>query len=61
MNHMESDWMPMTDAQAKRAEITARLDELARLKDSATDQNTLNLIREREKVLRTALDKLLST
>lgn len=51
----------MTDKQATKADIHSRLDELERLALIVTDPTVLQLIAEREKVLREALDKLLST
>ena len=50
----------MTDTQARRADLYARLDELNRLKDLTTDRELLNLIAEREKALRAALDSTLN-
>lgn len=50
----------MTDTQAKRADLYARLDELNRLKDRTTDSELLKLIEEREKALRATLDSTLN-
>lgn len=50
----------MTDKQAERADILARLDELDRLEAITTDRETLNKIAERKKALREALDKPLN-
>lgn len=46
----------MTDNQAKRTEILARLDELDRLTETTTDRETLDRIAERKKALRTLLE-----
>lgn len=51
----------MTDRQAERLEILARLDELDRMKTQTTDQEMQEVIEERKKALREALDKPLST
>lgn len=51
----------MTDKQAERLDILARLDELDRMALITTDRETLNKIAERKKALREALDKHLST
>ena len=51
----------MTDKQAKRLETLARLDELDRLKTLTTDHKMQEVIEERKKALREALDKPLST
>lgn len=48
----------MTNEQAKRADILARLDELNRMEEATTDPKTLEVIAERKKVLRTALESL---
>lgn len=48
----------MTDKQAERAEILARLDELDRLADCTIDSDTLERIAERKKALRAALQSL---
>lgn len=50
----------MTDKQAERADILARLDELDRLALITTDRATLEYIAERKKALRAALDKPLN-
>lgn len=50
----------MTDMQAKRADLLARLDELDRMTAITTDRATLEKIAERKKAIRTALDKLLN-
>lgn len=50
----------MTDKQANKAEILARLDELDRMVTNTTDRATLEIIAERKKALRQALDKLLN-
>ena len=49
---------PMTNVQAKRLEILARLDELSRLEETTDTSETLILIAERKKALRTALESL---
>lgn len=51
----------MTDKQADKTEILARLDELDRMATHTTDRATLEYIAERKKALRIALDKHLST
>lgn len=51
----------MTDKQSDKAEIAARIDELDRMEEITTDPVMRQYITERKKVLRTALDKLLST
>ena len=51
----------MTDKQAERLDILARLDELDRMALITTDRETLEKIAERKKALRIALDKHLST
>ena len=51
----------MTDKQSDKAEMAARIDELDRMEEITTDPVMLRYITERKKVLRTALDKLLST
>lgn len=51
----------MTDKQSDKAEIAARIDELDRMEEITTDPVMRHYITERKKVLRTALDKLLST
>ena len=48
----------MTNEHARRADIQARLDELNRIAEVTTDQKTLEVIAERKKVLRAALDSL---
>ena len=48
----------MTDKQAKRADLLARLDELDRVTEITTDRETLERIAERKKALRTALESL---
>lgn len=48
----------MTDKQAARADILARLDELDRLATDTTDRETLEKIAERKKALRAALESL---
>lgn len=48
----------MTNEQAKRADLLARLDELDRLTSCTTDRETLERIAERKKALREALDSL---
>ena len=48
----------MTDKQAKRSDILARLDELDRMEEITTDSDTLKWIAERKEVLRTALDSI---
>jgi hypothetical protein len=50
----------MTDKQAERADILARLDELDRLATITTDRATLEYIAERKKALREALEKPLN-
>lgn len=50
----------MTDKQAERLDILARLDELDRMALITTDRETLEKIAERKKALRIALDKHLS-
>lgn len=50
----------MTDKQAERVDILARLDELDRMALITTDRETLNKIAERKKALRAALDKPLN-
>lgn len=50
----------MTDRQAARLETLTRLDELDRLKTLTTDRKTLEVIEERKKALREALDKPLN-
>ena len=52
--------LQMTDMQAKRADLLARLDELDRMTTITTDRATLEKIAERKKAIRTALDKLLN-
>lgn len=48
----------MTDTQAKRTDLLARIDELDRLQDLTTDRETLERIAERKKEIRKALDRL---
>lgn len=48
----------MTNVQAKRLEILARLDELSRLEEITDNSETLKLIAERKKALRTALESI---
>lgn len=48
----------MTDRQARRADIQARLDELNRIEEATDDPKTLEVIAERKKVLRIALDSI---
>lgn len=48
----------MTDAQAERADLLARLDELDRLAEQTTARDTLRCIADRKKALRAALDKV---
>lgn len=48
----------MTNEQAKRADILARLDELNRMEEVTTDTKMLEVIAERKKALRVALDSL---
>lgn len=48
----------MTDTQAKRTDLLARIDELDRLQDLTTDRETLERIAERKKEIRQALDRL---
>lgn len=48
----------MTDTQARRADLLARLDELDRLTSCTTDRETLERIAERKKAIREALDSL---
>lgn len=48
----------MTDKQAKRADLLARIDELDRMSEITTDRETLERIAERKKALRTALESL---
>lgn len=50
--------VPMTDAQAERADLLARLDELDRLAEQTTARDTLRCIADRKKALRAALDKV---
>lgn len=48
----------MTDKQADKVEILARLDELDRMTNRTTDRELLEYIAERKKALRTALESL---
>lgn len=48
----------MTNQQALRADLLARLDELDRMTEYTTDRDTLASIAERKKVIRETLDKL---
>lgn len=48
----------MTDKQAKRADLQARLDELNRVSENTNDSATMEWIEERKKALRTALDSI---
>lgn len=48
----------MTNEQAKRADLLARLDELSRLEEATNDSKTKEVIAERKKVLRNALDSI---
>lgn len=48
----------MTNEQAKRADLQARLDELDRVQEITTDSETLKWIAERKKVIRQALDSI---
>jgi hypothetical protein len=48
----------MTNEQSDRLMILARLDQLMRVEEVATDENTLNWIRERKKELREELDSI---
>lgn len=48
----------MTNQQAKRADILARLDELYRLEEGVKDSEILKMIAERKKALRAALESL---
>lgn len=50
----------MTDKQADKVEILARLDELDRMATNTTDCATLEYIAERKKALRIALEKPLN-
>lgn len=46
----------MTDEQAKRADLEARIDELDRLEDVTEDAKVLEYIKARKKELRDRLD-----
>ena len=48
----------MTNEQAKRMDILARLDEINRLEELTEDTETLKWIKERKKALRAALESL---
>lgn len=48
----------MTNEQAKRADILARIDELNRLEELTDDSKTKEMIAERKKALREALDSI---
>ena len=48
----------MTNEQAERVDILARLDELSRMEECTTDPVILEKIAERKKVLRTALESI---
>lgn len=50
----------MTNEQSQRLELLARLDELNMMKACTTDPETLEHLAEREKALRTALDRILN-
>ncbi len=47
---------PMTDEQSRTLELLARLDELDRMQDKATDPQLLLIIKQRKTQLRAALD-----
>ena len=48
----------MTNEQAKRADILARIDELDRMQEATDDEKTKEMIAERKKALREALDSI---
>lgn len=48
----------MTDTQAKRADLQARIDELDRIAGTTTDRDVLEYIAARKKALRDELDRL---
>ena len=54
----DDDGSGMTNEQSDRLMILARLDQLMRVEEVATDENTLNWIRERKKELREELDSI---
>lgn len=56
----QTEAIAMNDLQAKRSDLYARLDELNRLKDCTTDRETLQIIAEREKAIRAAIDRTLT-
>lgn len=56
----QTEDFPMTDKQADKTEVLARIDELDRLEEVTTDPATLIYITARKKALRIALDKLLN-
>lgn len=58
MTNMQREECGMTDKQAQRAELLARIDELDRLTEHTTDPQTLKTIAARKKALRAALEAL---
>lgn len=48
----------MTDKQATRADLQARIDELTRLLDITTDPDTIQYARDRLREIRASLDNL---
>ena len=55
---MTPELIAMTDKQAKRADLLARIDELDRLTEIVTDPVVLDAIRARKKALRAELATL---
>ena len=54
----DDDGSGMTNEQSDRLTILARLDQLMRVEEIATDEKTLEWIRERKKELRAKLDSI---